>query len=81
MKDRHPHLNKIKIYHANNRIFAEQHFRSSIENANHNITFCGVGSHHQNAIVEMKSQTLTLVARTLFLCVKIYWPEAVIKML
>ena len=46
---------KIKIYHADNGIFDEQPFRSSIEDSNQTITFFGVRSHHQNFIVEKKS--------------------------
>ena len=45
---------KIQIYHAYNRIFSEQPFRSAIEDSNQTITFCGVGYHHQNAFVEIK---------------------------
>ena len=41
-------------YHANNGRFSEQPFRSEIEDFNQTITFCGVGSHHQNAIVKRK---------------------------
>ena len=46
----------IKIYHADNKIFSEQPFRSAIEYANQTITICGVGSHNKNAIVERKIQ-------------------------
>ena len=56
---------KVKIYHADNGQFSEQPFRSSIEDANQTITFCGVGYHHQNAIFEIKIQTITLGYTTL----------------
>ena len=52
----------MHIYNAENGIFAEQHFRSTIEDFNQTITFCGIGSQHQNAIVERKIKTLTLGA-------------------
>ena len=52
-----------------------------MEYANQTITFCGVGSHHKNSIVERKFQTLTLGSRKLLLCAKRYWPEAVTPML
>ena len=58
---------KIKGYHADNGRFSKQAFRSEIEDTNQNITFCGVGYHHQNAIFERKIQTLTLGYRTLIL--------------
>ena len=61
---------KINIYHADNGIFSEQSFRSEIEDANHTITFCVVGYHHQNVTVERKIQTLTLESRILLLYAK-----------
>ena len=51
---------KINRYHADNGRFSKQTFRSEIEDSNQNITFCGVGSHNQNAIFERKIQTITL---------------------
>ena len=45
---------KINIYNAENGRFAEQHFRSAIEDFNQTITFSGVGYHHENDIVEIK---------------------------
>ena len=50
----------IIIRHADNGRFYEKPFWSEIEDSNQAITFCGVGSHHKNAIVEIKNQTLTL---------------------
>ena len=61
---------KIDRYHEDNISFSEQHFRSAIEYYNHTITFCGVGSHNQNSIVESKIQTLTLGYRTLLINAK-----------
>ena len=61
--------------------FSKQYFRSEIEDANQNITFCGVGSHHQNENFKRKIQTITLGARKLLLHTKIYWPEAITIML
>ena len=45
---------KIKIHHEENGWFSEQPFRSAIEDFDHAEIFCGVGSHHQNVIVEKK---------------------------
>ena len=42
--------------------------------------FC-VGSHHQNTIVEIRTQTLTLGDRTLILHEKIYRTEAITTIL
>ena len=44
------------------------------------IELCGVGYHHQNAIVERKIQTLTLEDRKFLIHEKIYWPEAITTM-
>ena len=49
---------------------------SAIEDANQTIKFCGVGYQHQNAIVERKIQTITLLLHA-----KIYWPEEITTML
>ena len=54
---------KIERYHSDNGIFSKQVFRSDIKKAfrseidytNQNITFCGVGYHHQNANFERKN--------------------------
>ena len=72
---------QIKGYHAEKGRFNEQPSRSEIEYANQTITFCGVGSHHQNSIIERKVQTVTLGARIFILHAKIYWPEAITPML
>ena len=72
---------KINRYHSENGIFAEQPFRSAIEGSKQTITFCGVGFHHQNYIVESKLQTLTLGAITFLPHAKIYWTEAITTIL
>ena len=72
---------RIKKYHADNEIFSWQYFRSAIEDSNHTIACCKVGSYHQDSIFERKIQTLTLGARTLIINVKIFCPEAITIML
>ena len=72
---------KTHRYHADNGRFSEQHFRSAIKDSNQTIKFYGVGSHHQNDIVERNIQTLTLGDRKLLLHEKRYWPEAITTML
>ena len=66
---------KINRYRVDNGRFSEQPFISEIYYSNHTITLCGVGSHHQNSIVEITITTLTLRARTLLLHAKRYCPE------
>ena len=58
---------KIKRYSTDNGRFDEQTFRSEIGYFNKTVTFCGVGSHYQNDMVEKKIQTLTLGDRKLLL--------------
>ena len=56
---------KINRYHSYNGRFSEQPFRTEIKGSNRIITFCGVGSHHQNEISESRIQTLILGDRIL----------------
>ena len=51
---------KIKSYHADNGIFVERSFRDEIKISEQQITFCRVGAHHQNSIVEKPIEILTL---------------------
>ncbi len=49
-----------KAYHADNGRFADKGFRDDCTLSNQMITFCGVGSHHQNGIAECKIKGITL---------------------
>jgi hypothetical protein len=51
-----------KAYHADNGHFADKGFCDDCTSCNQVITFCGVGSHHQNEIAERKIKELTLGA-------------------
>jgi hypothetical protein len=42
----------ISGYHADNGRFAERAWRDSCEALNQNISYCGVGAHHQNGVAE-----------------------------
>jgi hypothetical protein len=64
-----------KAYHANNGCFADKGFRDDCISSNQTITFCGVGSHHQNGIAERKIKDITLGAQTLLLHAKQMFPE------
>ena len=72
---------KVKRYHAGNGRFSKQYFRSAIEDANHTITFRGVGYNNQNYITKRKIQTITLGYRTLILHAKIYCLEEITTIL
>ena len=56
---------KVQIYPSDYGKSSEKPFRSAIEYFNQKITFCALGSHHQNVIVERKVQTITLGAKTI----------------
>ena len=60
----------IKAYRADNGRFAEERFREEIKRCLQDITYCGVGAHHQNGAVERAIKDLTLITRTLLLHAK-----------
>jgi hypothetical protein len=53
-----------KAHHVDNGQFADKGFRDDCTSSNHTITFCGVGSHHQNGIAEHKIKDITLGSQT-----------------
>ena len=71
---------KVKHYHADNGRFADNGFLQSVNRKDQEITFCGVGAHHQNCIVEGKSRVLTQGARTLLLHAMRMWPQMIDSM-
>jgi hypothetical protein len=64
-----------KVYHADNGCFADKGFRDDCTSSNQTITFCGIGSHHQNGIAERKIKDVTLGGQTLLLHAKRMFPE------
>ena len=66
----------VRAFHADNGIFAEKAFRDEVSSSNQRITYCAVGAHHQNGIIERHIQTLTHGARTNLLHAQRRWPEA-----
>ena len=44
----------IKVCRADNGRFADKAFHDAVQDSNQTITFCAVGGHHQNVIVEIK---------------------------
>jgi len=70
----------VRHYHADNGRFADNGFIDSINDSDQKITFCGVGAHHQNGIVENKNKILTQGARTLLLHGMRMWPQMVDEM-
>ncbi len=72
---------KVKAYHADNGRFAEPAFVQECKRCHQDLTFCGVGAHHQNGISERKIKDVTLISRTLLLHAIRYWPEYITIML
>lgn len=72
---------QVRGYRADNGRFAEEEFRKEVNRCMQEITFCGVGAHHQNGVVERMIKDLTLTTRTLLLHAKRHWPEMITTML
>ena len=58
---------KIKRYRADNGIFKAGAFRLDLDKQNQEITYCGVGAHHQNGIAERHIRIIVERARTVLL--------------
>jgi hypothetical protein len=60
------HTNKggvtINSYQADNGCFADSGFQQAMKDCNQKITYCAVGAHHQNGIVEQRIRELTLIS-------------------
>ena len=67
----------VKHYHANNGRSLDNGFVDAINIKSQKPTFCGVGAHHQNGIIENKNKVLTAGARTLLLHGIRMWPQII----
>ena len=67
----------IKHYHDDNGRFSDNGFIDDINQKYQKITFCGVGAHHQNSIVENKNKILNTGARMLLLHGIIMGPQMI----
>ena len=72
---------KVRAYRADNGRFADLGFMEACKDAHQEITFCGVGAHHQNGVAERAIGDLTGIARTFLVTGMYKWPEMVTKML
>lgn len=70
--ERHAKEGSVSIisYCADNGCFVVAGFQQAIKESNQKITYCAVGAHHQNGIVERRIKELTLIFRTLLLHAK-----------
>jgi hypothetical protein len=51
----------ISSYRADNGQFTDSRFQQTVKDSNQKITYCAVGAHHQNGIVERRIKELTLI--------------------
>ena len=70
------HGARVCDYRAENISIEDTQFKESVQTYGQQISYCGVGSNHQNAIVEYRIKKLTLVSRTLLLHATRMWPGA-----
>ena len=70
----------VTHYHSDNGIFSNNAFLESINKKDQKITFCAVGAHHQNGIIENKNKMLTISGQTLLLHAIRHWPEMIDSM-
>ena len=70
----------VKHYQADNGRFADNAFLDACNDNNQTITYCGVGAHHQNGIIENKNKQLTQIPRTLLLHGMRMWPQMIDSM-
>jgi hypothetical protein len=65
---------KVKKYHLDNRIFATTAFKTHCESQQQEISFRGVGAHHQNGVAERNIKTVAQWARANMLHLALHWP-------
>ena len=63
----------VKSYHADNLRFNDSNFTGSCIKGGQQISFCGVGAHHQNGIAEARVKEVSYATRTLLLHAKRKW--------
>ena len=70
----------VKNYHASNGRFDDIGFIDTVNGKDQNITFCGIGAHHQNGIIENKNKILTTGGSTLLLHGRRMWTNMIDEM-
>ena len=68
---------RVLHYHCDNGRFAVKAFVDDVRAAHQTITFCGVGAHHENGVVERRIRDITENARTSLLRAAHRWPKAI----
>jgi hypothetical protein len=67
----------IKHYHADNGRFAESVWKEDVQKKGQQLTFSGVGAHHQNGRAEKRIRDLQDLARTSLIHAHRRWPDAI----
>ena len=70
---------RVRAYHADNGRYAENMFVQDVKDKGQRLSYCGVGSHHQNGIAERRIKSLGEDARTMLAHTQHLWPEVVTK--
>ena len=71
------HEARVCSYRADSVRFTDPLFKEAVKTCRQQISYCGLGSPHQNTIVELRIKEFTLGSWTLLLHYTILWPEAV----
>jgi transposase InsO family protein len=56
-------------------VFASKEFREHCTRLGQELSFSGVGAHHQNGVAERAIQTITNMARANMIHAQLHWPE------
>jgi transposase InsO family protein len=67
----------IKHIHCDNGVFSTKVFREHVEASDQQQSFCGVGAHWQNGVIERFIGVITTRARTMLLHAMDKWPDVV----
>ena len=67
----------VREYRADNSRFNDNNFRGSCVASNQKLSFCAVGTYHQNGIAEAKLKQVCYGARTILLHAMRKWPSVI----
>ena len=67
----------MKSYHGDNLRFNNNNFRGDCINAGQQLTYCSVGAHHKNTIVESKTKYVCYGASTVLFHTKKKCPKVI----
>ena len=68
---------RIKHIHSNNGIFTTKAFKDHVVACDQQQSFCGVGAHWQNGVIERYIGVITTRARTMLLHAMQMWPDVI----